>query len=114
MIDEKTEQKKLVQWLRLNKYLFFAPSNENVHSFISPKISMILENKAKEMGKLQVWLEKWNPTIFPAFVPSVGGKSILHMLISMSPKAWPDEELRNILVSLPPEFTVSVHPESLL
>ena len=53
MIDEKTEQKKLVQWLRLNKYLFFAPSNENVHSFISPKISMILENKAKEMGKLK-------------------------------------------------------------
>ncbi|MEI6042632.1 MAG: hypothetical protein WCQ00_03665 [bacterium] len=69
---------------------------------------------AKEMGKLQIWLEKWNPTIFPAFIPSVAGKSILHMLISMNPKAWPDDELRDILVSLPPEFTVSVHPESLL
>ena len=69
---------------------------------------------AKEMGKLQVWLEKWNPTIFPAFIPSIGGKSILHMLISVTPKSWPDEELRNILTNLPPDFTVSVHPESLL
>ena len=83
-------------------------------TFIKITIEADKTTAAKEMGKLQVWLEKWNPTIFPAFVPSVGGKSILHMLISMSPKAWPDEELRNILVGLPPEFTVSVHPESLL
>ena len=69
---------------------------------------------AKEMGKLQIWLEKWNPTIFPAFIPSIGGKSILHMLISIPPKSWPDEELRNILTNLPPDFTVNVHPESLL
>jgi primosomal protein N' (replication factor Y) len=83
-------------------------------AFIKITIEADKTTAAKEMGKLQVWLEKWNPTIFPAFVPSVGGKSILHMLISMSPKAWPDEELRDILVGLPPEFTVSVHPESLL
>jgi len=83
-------------------------------NFIKITIEADKSTAAKEMGKLQVWLEKWNPTIFPAFIPSVGGKSILHMLITMSPKVWPDEELRNILVSLPPEFTVSVHPESLL
>ena len=83
-------------------------------TFIKITIEADKSTAAKEMGKLQVWLEKWNPTIFPAFVPSVGGKSILHMLISMNPKAWPDEELRNILVGLPPEFTVSIHPESLL
>lgn len=83
-------------------------------TFIKITIESDKGRAAKEMGKLQTWLEKWNPTIFPAFIPSVGGKSILHMLISMNPKAWPDEELRNILTNLPPDFTVSVHPESLL
>lgn len=83
-------------------------------TFIKITIEADKGTAAKEMGKLQVWLEKWNPVIFPAFIPSVGGRSILHMLISMSPKLWPDEELRDILTNLPPEFTVSVHPESLL
>lgn len=83
-------------------------------TFIKITIEADKSTAAKEMGKLQVWLEKWNPVIFPAFIPSVQGRSILHMLISMSPKLWPDEELRNILTNLPPEFAVSVHPESLL
>ena len=83
-------------------------------NFIKITIEAEKSHAAKEMGKLQVLLEKWNPSIFPAFIPSVGGKSILHMLITMNTKSWPDDELRHILVNLPNDFTVSVHPESLL
>lgn len=83
-------------------------------TFIKITIEADKATAAKEMGKLQNLLEKWNTTIFPAFIPSVAGKSILHMLITLRPKDWPDDELRHILVNLPPDFTVSVHPESLL
>lgn len=83
-------------------------------TFIKITIEADKATAAKEMGKLQNLLEKWNTTIFPAFIPSVGGKSILHMLITLNTKDWPDEELRHILVNLPIDFTVSVHPESLL
>ncbi len=72
------------------------------------------ESAAAEMEKLQHILEQWNPMIFPAFIPTVRGKAVLHMLISVPPEQWPDQNLRDTLVALPREFVVKVNPESLL
>lgn len=48
---EEFEQQKLVQWLQLNKYYFFAPLNENQGSFLNKKVTMLQEKKAKTIGK---------------------------------------------------------------
>ena len=49
---EEQEQKALVQWLKLKKIFHFAPMNENKQSFTNPKVAMMIENKAKSMGKV--------------------------------------------------------------
>ncbi len=57
-------------------------------------------------------------TIFPAFVPSARGKSMLHLLITLPKTTWtksPEAEaLRSFLVALPSEYEVRVNPQSLL
>lgn len=50
---EEQEQKALVQWLNLKKIFHFAPMNENKQSFTNPKVAMMIENKAKSMGKVK-------------------------------------------------------------
>jgi len=52
-VTEEQEQKKLVQWLRLKKIFHFAPMNENKQSFTNPKVAMMIEAKAKSMGKVK-------------------------------------------------------------
>lgn len=69
---------------------------------------------AEQMKYIQDLVEKWEPIIFPAFVPTPRGKAVLHMLISIPKEQWPDQELRGILASLPNTYTVKVNPESLL
>ena len=50
---EEQEQKALVQWLKLKKIFHFAPMNENKQSFTNPRVAMMIENKAKSMGKIK-------------------------------------------------------------
>lgn len=75
-----------------------------------------------KMKRLQQLLEeceknssaKFETLVFPAFVPGAKGKSTLHLLLSLTKDAWPDEHLRLLLQSLPHEYAVRVNPESLL
>ena len=69
---------------------------------------------AEEMEKVEKLLEPWPTSIFPAFIPTVRGHAMLHLLLSVSPDMWPDENLVRTLASLPPAFVVKVNPESLL
>ena len=76
-------------------------------------------NAAQKMKKLQDILEPFESKglkvmIFPAFVPTVRGKSILHMLLTMQKGNWPDVELQATIAHLPPDYEVRVNPESLL
>ena len=69
---------------------------------------------AEEMEKIERLLQPWPTSIFPAFIPTVRGHAMLHLLLSVSPDMWPDENLVRTLASLPPAFVVKVNPESLL
>jgi len=50
---EYEEQKTLVQWLRYNHIMHFAPTNENNSHKQNRKYAMIAEQKAKAAGKLK-------------------------------------------------------------
>lgn len=82
--------------------------------FIKISIKNNKELVKKDIDILSKILSKWNPKLFPAFVKGEKDKTIANMLISLSLSSWPDEELRNILLSLPPYIEVKVDPESLL
>jgi len=51
--EEKHEQIKFVNWLRTNKILFYAVTNENQHSELDRMAAVMIEKKAKAMGKLK-------------------------------------------------------------
>lgn len=72
------------------------------------------ETVADETVKIADLLEKYSPTIFPAFIKTIKGNTVAHILLKLDPKDWPDETLREILLSLPPSVAVKVDPESLL
>ena len=68
----------------------------------------------KEMERVQKMIEPHVIDVFPAFIPGLGGKFIMHGLIKIPRGQWFSEELLNKLRSLPPCFSVNVDPESLL
>lgn len=67
-----------------------------------------------EMEKLQKIIQPFVIDVFPAFIPGVAGKYIMHGLIKVHRGDWINEELLNKLQSLPPSFSVNIDPESLL
>jgi len=80
------------------------------------------EEAAERMKKLQDLLadnaESVESMIFPAFIPTQKGKSVLHMLLTVPSDEWPNahniHKLRALLASLPKDYSVRVEPDSLL
>lgn len=69
---------------------------------------------ASQMERVQELLSAWPTSVFPAFIPTQKGNSVLHLLLTLPPEAWPDKALAATLSSLQPDFVVKVNPESLL
>ncbi len=67
-----------------------------------------------EMEKLQKIIEPHNIDVFPAFIPGLAGKYIMHGLIKIKRGEWIDETLLAKLQILPLSYSVNVDPESLL
>jgi primosomal protein N' (replication factor Y) len=84
----------------------------------STLIKITLEGKkdriAKEMGELQAFLAPHDIDVFPAFTATVRGSSVIHGLVKVPAKHWPEPELVAKLRSLPPSVSVKIDPESLL
>ncbi len=69
---------------------------------------------AKEMENLRNILGDINIDIFPAFTRNKNGEEVLHGLIKLENKTWPNEELLYKLQNLSPAISINVDPESLL
>lgn len=72
------------------------------------------ERIAKEMGELQAHVLPHEIDVFPAFTSSVRGTSVIHGLIRIPVRQWPDQELMGKLRAMPPDVSVKVNPETLL
>lgn len=126
-------QNILVQTRRAEETLFGFGLKGNLSDFVrmitderkeflfppfSVLIKITIEGKkdtiAEEMNELINSLGKYVVDIFPAFTSTNRGNSIIHGLIKIDPKIWPDMELVSKLKSLPPNITVKINPESLL
>ncbi len=73
------------------------------------------KDKVKEdAGIVSDRLARFAPRIFPAFIKSIKGQTLLHILIKVPESEWPDKELSEILMSLPPSVKIDTSPQSLL
>ncbi len=68
----------------------------------------------KEMSNLKSILEPYVVNIFPAFIENKKGKFVMHGLLRLDKRDWPNLDLHDKLRSLPPSFAVNVDPENLL
>lgn len=59
-------------------------------------------------------LKDFSPRIFPAFIKSTNGEMHMHIMMKIPQALWPNKELTNILLSLPPNIKIDTTPQSLL
>ncbi len=81
-------------------------------------IKITLEGKKEkiinEMEEVQNILDPFEVEVFPAFTQTVKGNQVLHGLIRLDIKRWPDINLIEKIRSLSPAVIVKVDPETLL
>ena len=73
-----------------------------------------LQNKVQELGQKNEGSYPLELDVFPAFIHTLKGKSILHGLIRIPSSDWPHAELSAFIQSLPPSVTAKINPDSLL
>ncbi len=67
-----------------------------------------------DLTELQKVLSGYTTMLYPAFVSRIKNTHVAHLLISLAPSAWPDENVATILKALPPQYVINIDPESLL
>ncbi|MEO8637368.1 MAG: hypothetical protein ABI430_00515 [Candidatus Taylorbacteria bacterium] len=116
------DQKVFEYGMKGNLFEFYRDEIGKREQFNYPPFSILvkisLEGQKSEivrkMSEAKATLSNYNIDIFPSFIKGLAGKSIMHGLLRVSPRTWPDSELLLKLTALSPEFTVKVDPESLL
>ena len=108
--------------LRSNILDFYRDEIEDRRTFSYPPFSALIkislhgrkDTVQKEMEGIKEYFMPYELTLFPAFVKNADGQFSMHGAIKIPRKKWVDEELLTKLLALPPQFTITVDPESLL
>ncbi len=83
-------------------------------TFIKVSYSGKKEDVLAAMEVLKVKLAGWQVDVFPAFVATIKGDYMMHALVKLDRKDWPQPELLERLRTLSPGYAVNVDPESIL
>ncbi|HVU06871.1 MAG TPA: hypothetical protein VHE10_03755 [Candidatus Paceibacterota bacterium] len=83
-------------------------------TFIKVSHSGKKEDVLESMDKLKVALAGFQVDVFPAFIATVKEEYVMHALVKLPRKEWPQSELLERLRGLPPSYAVNVDPESIL
>ncbi|MCX6738581.1 MAG: hypothetical protein NT098_00830 [Candidatus Parcubacteria bacterium] len=90
--------------------------------FFYPPFSIIIkirfegtdEDVANKAESLEKAFEKYSIKIFPAFIPKIRERYQVNAIIKVPTDQWPDPELFERILALPPYFKVKVDPPDLL
>lgn len=118
----RPEEKVFEYGLKGNLSDFYRAVVAERKKFDYPPFSLLLkitlEGKkdviARQMGELQAHLLPHEIDVFPAFTATDRGTSLIHGLIKIPDKSWPDTDLADKLRMMPPDVSIKINPESLL
>jgi primosomal protein N' (replication factor Y) len=142
-IISKTEEKIIIQTKNKNDPALLAVKSENLLSFVREeledrknfnyppykrfiKITYLgnKENSIEAKKALREVFKEYNPEIFSGFIAKNKNQYVTNALLKLDPQKWSlpelshgssiDQNLFNLLSSLPPSYEVSVDPEDLL
>lgn len=126
LIQTRMAEQKLFDYAtRGNVSGFYKTELENRKAFGYPPFKLLIKitregrdkfKIKKETDLLAKKLQKWDPVIYPAFIPKIKNIYAWHILLKIDPDTWPDSqpELHQILSFLPLNWKINVNPESLL
>lgn len=109
--------------IKMREMLQYPPFKKHIKITIEDTRALATAKMKRVQDLLHSLEEKYGESsfetmIFPAFVPSPRGKSMLHLLITITNNTWKKSEvgsaLKKLLVSLPKDYEVRVNPLSLL
>jgi primosomal protein N' len=139
----KTEEKIIIQTKNKNDPALLAVKSENLLSFVREeledrknlsyppykrfiKITYLGDKEGSIEAKkaLREVFKEYNPEIFSGFIAKNKNQYVTNALLKLDPQKWSlpelshnssiDQNLFNLLSSLPPSYEVSVDPEDLL
>jgi primosomal protein N' (replication factor Y) len=96
--------------LKIRKALGYPPYTV----IIKVSVTGSQESITKQMEDAVQHLAPYELVTFSRFLKAPGGKFILHGFLRIAREKWPDEVLLKRLQSLPPIYTVTVDPDSIL
>ncbi len=96
------------QELEMRRLLLYPPYNTLIKLTLEGARQKVLT----EMSKIEEDFKKYQPSVFPTLVGLGKGQVALNALIRIN--NWPEPELLQRLLHLPPNWTVKINPESLL
>ena len=133
MVKSKAEKTFIIQTRYANEKIFQSIIQGNLldfykneiaerNRFIYPPFSVIIkirfEGKDADIADkgsfIEKTFEKYNVKIFPAFIPKIKEQYQVNAIMKIPAGKWPDKELAEKIISLPPYFRVKVDPEDLL
>jgi primosomal protein N' (replication factor Y) len=112
----------LSQGVKGNIIEFYREEIESRKQFSFPPFSMFIkisyagkkEDVLEAMEQLKVACAGWSVDVFPAFIATVKNEYVMHALIKLARKDWPQPELLDRIRGLSPAYAVNVDPESIL
>jgi len=116
------EEKIFRALLQGNLMEFYKDEIKERTRFFYPPASVIIkirfegadEEVAEKGAMVNEIFKKFNVKIFPAFIPKIKDRYQVNAIIKTGVEKWPDADLVEKLMSLPPYFKVKVDPEDLL
>ncbi|MFA6493938.1 MAG: hypothetical protein WCT49_02715, partial [Candidatus Paceibacterota bacterium] len=101
---------------------FYKEETKDRSRFFYPPYSVIIKIRfegtnqevSEKAAVIEDMFKKFNVKIFPAFIPKIKDRYQVNAIIKTAVDKWPDKELVEKLMSLPPYFKVKVDPEDLL
>jgi primosomal protein N' (replication factor Y) len=116
------EEKIFKSLMQGNLMEFYKEEIKDRSRFFYPPFSVIVKIRfegtdaevAEKGAVINEMFKKFNIKIFPAFIPKIKDRYQVNAIIKIATEKWPDKELVEKLMSLPPYFKVKVEPEDLL
>lgn len=123
LVQTRSRNQKIFDYaVKGNLMDFYREEIEERKKMKYPPFSVLIKLTAKGtkervaglMEELAKDFEELNPVIFPAFIETINKKAVMHALIKVKREDWIGEKLLEKLLTLPPDISVNVDPESLL
>ena len=123
IVQTRYPQEKIFRALMQGNLMeFYKDETKERMRFFYPPYSTIIKIRfegtdqevAEKANLIESVFKNYGVKIFPAFIPKIKDRFQVNAIMKTATEKWPDAELVQKIISLPPYFKVKIDPEDLL